>query len=40
MQSQLRGLTAYDRHKLLINEYYMSYPGAASELSRNKYGNF
>lgn len=29
MQSKLRGLTAYDRHKLLINEYYLSYPGAS-----------
>nr|CAG4635158.1 EOG090X0H59 [Alona affinis] len=35
MQSQLRGLTAYDRHKLLINEYYMCFPGASSVLKRD-----
>nr|CAG4638140.1 EOG090X0H59 [Chydorus sphaericus] len=34
MQSKLRGLTAYDRHKLLINEYYMSYPGASANIPR------
>jgi hypothetical protein len=37
MQSQLRGLTAYDRHKLLINEYYLSIPGGADILKRDKY---
>ncbi|EFX71494.1 hypothetical protein DAPPUDRAFT_201676 [Daphnia pulex] len=36
MQSQLRGLTAYDRHKLLINEYYLSIPGGADMLKRDK----
>nr|CAG4643592.1 EOG090X0H59 [Ilyocryptus agilis] len=40
MQSQLRGLTAYDRHKMLINQYYLSIPGGASifrrDLSKDK----
>merc|ERR1712071_100786 len=36
MQSQLRSLTAYDRHKLLINEYFLSFPGATKLLQRDK----
>nr|CAG4637460.1 EOG090X0H59 [Ceriodaphnia reticulata] len=35
MQSHLRGLTAYDRHKLLINQYYLSIPGAVDFLKRD-----
>jgi len=36
MQSQLRSLTAYDRHKLLINEYFLSFPGATRLLKRDQ----
>nr|CAG4651442.1 EOG090X0H59 [Simocephalus serrulatus] len=36
MQSHLRGLTAYDRHKLLINQYYLSIPGAVDSLKRDR----
>ena len=36
MQSHLRGLTAYDRHKLLINQYYLSIPGAVDFLKRDQ----
>ncbi|KAI9562712.1 hypothetical protein GHT06_010166 [Daphnia sinensis] len=36
MQSQLRGLTAYDRHKLLINQYYLTIPGAVDILKRDQ----
>nr|CAG4646675.1 EOG090X0H59 [Macrothrix elegans] len=35
MQSQLRNLTAYDRHKMLINQYYMSVPGRAGLFKRD-----
>lgn len=38
MQSQLRGLTAYDRHKMLINQYYLAFPGAnLGMLKRDQY---
>nr|CAG4642894.1 EOG090X0H59 [Evadne anonyx] len=36
MQSKLRSLTAYDRHKLLINEYFLSFPGATKLLQRDQ----
>nr|CAG4649798.1 EOG090X0H59 [Scapholeberis mucronata] len=36
MQSHLRGLTAYDRHKMLINQYYLSIPGASNWLQRDQ----
>merc|ERR550517_707464 len=39
MQSQLRSLTAYDRHKLLINEYFLSFPGATRLLKRDQLRN-
>ena len=35
-QSHLRSLTAYDRHKMLINEYFLSIPGAAQYLKRDQ----
>nr|CAG4648352.1 EOG090X0H59 [Moina brachiata] len=35
MLSHLRGLTAFDRHKMLINEYYMSSSGAMSLFKRD-----
>nr|CAG4645220.1 EOG090X0H59 [Leptodora kindtii] len=35
-QSQLRGLTAYDRHKMLMNEYFFSIPGSANLLQRDR----